>query len=307
MLNERRSFESLSPRGHYIRHANFLGEISPIATSLDRADASFDVVRGLAGDGTVSFRSANLPNHYLRHQNFRLVLSEFTPDDRLMHEDASFISDLGLTVTVWNSFRSYNYPKLYIRHQNFHLYVSEINQNSPELDRSDATFNPGNAFLAPPETIRLVEMANDKRIFQAPGTPFLRLDKRLVAVAQEHSQDLANHPGLWERLLNGYPGHYGSDNSTPEQRIQRVMGSAGTENVYIQWFWGGNTPPPSAQAAHDWWWYQSPPHKANLINSSHRSTGVGIATGSGNVPQGHDHAGERATFHYYTQVFHSSP
>ncbi|MGW4644548.1 AbfB domain-containing protein [Sphaerisporangium sp. NPDC004334] len=311
MLNERRSFESLQPRGNYIRHANGQGEISPIVSALDRADASFDVVEGLVGDPSyVSFRSANFPNHYLRHQNSRLILSEYAPGDRLMHEDASFMPVSGLLIPVWTSFRSYNVAhKLYIRHRNLHLYVSEINQNSPELDRSDATFNPINAFLEPPETIRLVEMANDKRIFNSPGPrpPFLRLDKRLVAVAQDHSQDLANHPGLWEKLLDGFPGHYGSDDSTPQQRIQSVMGSAGTENVYVQWFWGGDVPSPSAKAAHDWWWYESLPHKANLLNPNHRSTGVGIATGPGTVPQGHKHAGESATFHYYTQVFHSSP
>ncbi|MFI7709208.1 AbfB domain-containing protein [Nonomuraea sp. NPDC049480] len=309
MLNERHSFESLKPRDHHIRHANGLGEISRVVTALDRADASFDVVEGLIGaPGHVSFRSANFPNQYLRHQNFRVILSEYAPGDRLMHEDATFMSVDGLVLPLWRSFRSYNNPKLHIRHQNSHLYVSEINQSSPELDRSDATFLPVAPFVAPPETIRIVEMANDRRIFNSPGPrpPFLRLDKRLVDVAQEHSQDLANHPGLWERLLDGHPGHYGSDNSIPQQRIQRVMGSAGTENAYIQWFWGGNVPPPSAQAAHDWW-YQSPPHEANLLNPGHRSTGVGIATGAGRVPQGHDHAGEPATFHYYTQVFHSSP
>ncbi|WP_051751533.1 AbfB domain-containing protein [Streptosporangium amethystogenes] len=307
MLSERHSFEAMKPRGHYIRHANYLGEISRVASAVDRADASFDVVEGLAARAHVSFRSANLPNHYLRHQNFRLVLSEFTPGDRLMHEDATFMSVAGLVFPLWSSFRSYNYPKLYIRHRDFHLYVSEINANSPEPDRSDATFLPVDAFLAPPETIRIVEIANDRRIFNSSGPrpPFLRLDKRLVAVAQNHSQDLAGHPGLWERQLDGFPGHYGSDNSTPQQRIQMAMGSAGTENVYVQWFWGGNVPPPSARAAHDWWW-QSPPHRSNVLNPSHRSTGVGIATGQGRVPQGQAHAGEPATFHYYTQVFHSS-
>ena len=42
------SFESFNVRGHFLRHSDFHLFIAPIRTDLDRKDASFTMVRGLA-------------------------------------------------------------------------------------------------------------------------------------------------------------------------------------------------------------------------------------------------------------------
>ncbi|MBN3896083.1 MAG: AbfB domain-containing protein [Nostoc sp. NOS(2021)] len=51
------SIQSFNFPTFYIRHRNFLGEISPISSSLDRADATFRISPGLASSNCVSFES----------------------------------------------------------------------------------------------------------------------------------------------------------------------------------------------------------------------------------------------------------
>ncbi|PJN35679.1 hypothetical protein CG747_37440 [Streptomyces sp. CB02959] len=134
------------------------------------------------------------------------------------------------------------------------------------------------------------------------GLPQVEIDVRLVAAARAHSQDLANNPdragqsGLWRQVWNGFPGHVGSDGSTPPDRIERAVGSPGGENVYVGWF-SGNVTPPSPQDALNWW-VGEPSHKANILNPSHRHTGLGIAYGDGVSPDG-----VQLTYFYFTQDF----
>ncbi|WP_157878316.1 CAP domain-containing protein [Streptomyces torulosus] len=139
-------------------------------------------------------------------------------------------------------------------------------------------------------------LVKDARILHG-GCFGLRIDPRLAGVARAHSEDLAAHPGLWDKKTPaGYPGHYGSDGSLaegPNGRIARAVGSPGTENVFrgrIQ----GTALPPTPQTAFDAWWSSSG-HKANMLNCNHSTSGVGITFGQ-------DSGGWTA--YYYTQVFH---
>ncbi|MGF2039637.1 MAG: AbfB domain-containing protein [Nostoc sp. CmiVER01] len=121
----------------YIRHRNFFGEISPISSSLDRADARFTVRSGLASSNCVSFESSNFPGYYLRHQNFTIVLA---PNDNttLFKNDATFCIKPGLASLTNVSFQSYNFPTYYIRHKNFKLYIDPYSTDSVFFN--DATF-----------------------------------------------------------------------------------------------------------------------------------------------------------------------
>jgi uncharacterized protein YkwD len=143
---------------------------------------------------------------------------------------------------------------------------------------------------------RIYVLVKDVRIEQGRCTG-LGVDPRLVDVARAHSQDLASHPGLWEKKTpEGFPGHFGSDGSLPsgsEGRIARAVGSPGTENV-LRVRIRGNAAPPTHETAFNEW-KKSPPHWANLMNCNHRTSGVGIATGQD--PDGW-------TAYYFTQVFH---
>lgn len=135
------SMQSYNYQTHYIRHRNFLGEITPISSDLDRKDSAFRMVPGLADSRYISFESVNYPGYFLRHANYRLRLDR-NDNSPLFRADATFKRVPGLADRSWTSFESFNYPNHYIRHSGFHLYISTGNDG---LFRSDTTFRVGPA------------------------------------------------------------------------------------------------------------------------------------------------------------------
>jgi hypothetical protein len=83
------SFESVSKPGHYLRHQNYLLFLTTLSSDLDRADASFKQVAGLAGKG-YSYESFNFPNYFIRVSNGFLSIAART-EDATYNNDASFI------------------------------------------------------------------------------------------------------------------------------------------------------------------------------------------------------------------------
>lgn len=76
---------------HYLRHAGYRIRINANdGTDLFAADATFYIRPGLAGEGTVSFESANFPGHFIRHRNAQLWI------------DASDGSELFALDASWN-------------------------------------------------------------------------------------------------------------------------------------------------------------------------------------------------------------
>lgn len=138
------SIQSSNIPSSYIRHRNFIGEISPIVTNLDKADATFRKRPGLAFRGCVSFESTNFPGFYLRHQDFRIKLQK-NDNSALFRGDATFCIQPGLADSSKVSFRAYNLPNHYIRHRNFELFVDEENRDG--LLPADATFTITQPFL----------------------------------------------------------------------------------------------------------------------------------------------------------------
>ena len=128
-------FESYNYPGRYIRHRNYLGELTEVRSDLDRKDASFRQVAGLAGRCS-SFESVNFPGHYLRHQNYRIKLNRYENSD-LFRKDATFCLQRGLANPAYTSFESFNYPGHYIRHKNFLLYIE---RGQGDLFNKDTTF-----------------------------------------------------------------------------------------------------------------------------------------------------------------------
>jgi hypothetical protein len=140
------SLQSFNYPNTYIRHRDGLGFASEIHSRLDRKDASWYLVPGLAGDDTVSFRSVNYPNAFLRHQDGRLKLNDYEDSD-LFRNDASFKRVNGLARGGWMSFESVNYPDYFIRHRNGELWVER--NNGSELFAKDATFRILDPFFRP--------------------------------------------------------------------------------------------------------------------------------------------------------------
>ena len=123
---------------NFVRHRNGLGEMSPLASDLDRKDGSFRVVPGLAGPGTVSLESFNFPGSFLRHQNGRIKLDRFDASD-LFRKDASFVIQPG-AAGDGTTFRASNYPEHAIRHCSGHLFIDRNDKSNPACDPNDAVF-----------------------------------------------------------------------------------------------------------------------------------------------------------------------
>ena len=123
------------------RHRNSLGELTPIVSALDRADATFIARAGLGLEIAVSLESVNFPGHFLRHQDFRLKLHRNDGSD-LFRNDATFMYNDG---AAWEgnrgvSLESVNFPGHFIRHFNFQLWLAQ--SDGSEVFGNDATWQP---------------------------------------------------------------------------------------------------------------------------------------------------------------------
>jgi hypothetical protein len=135
------SFESFNYPGEYIRHQNYLGIKSIVASEPAKQSAIFRVVSGLAGNQcgnslSVSFELVNLPGYYLRHQNSRIKLNQ-ADGTNLFNNDATFCLRPGLADPKYSSFESSNYPTSYLTHTNGELWMRKGTDN---LFKADATF-----------------------------------------------------------------------------------------------------------------------------------------------------------------------
>jgi Alpha-L-arabinofuranosidase B (ABFB) domain len=131
-------FRSLNFRNHFIRHRNFLGELTPEDGPID--DFAFKLI---GRDGLVRMRSRNFPTRFLRHRDFRVHLEgPGDPNSQLFVQDSTFRMLRGLADPNGISFESVNVPGHFIRHRNFHLFLEP--RQSPNL-AADATFFQENA------------------------------------------------------------------------------------------------------------------------------------------------------------------
>ena len=127
-------FEALNPRGHFIRHRNFLGDV----TQKDRIadDFSFSLVRR-GNQGLVSLRAKNYPKLFLRHRDFRIHLEgPAGTNDQLFARDSSFFMERGMADENGVTFRSFNYRDHVIAHRDFQLFIVP---ETPEIGQQ-ATF-----------------------------------------------------------------------------------------------------------------------------------------------------------------------
>lgn len=104
--------------------------------------------------------------------------------------------------------------------------------------------------------VRVVQLINSERAAQ--GLPPLSIDSRLVQAARRHSQDMAT---------NNFFSHYGSDGSSPFDRIRDAGYSFRTAGETIA---GGYTSPESAVNG----WMNSSGHRAILLGN-YDDIGVG--------------------------------
>jgi GH43 family beta-xylosidase len=120
----------------YIRHYSYRARIEANVTNL--ADSQFRIVAGLAGGGTMSLESTNLPGYYLRHRNLEAWV-ERNDGSATFRNDASFFRRAGLADSAGASFESYNFPGSYLRHVGGSLL--HVQAVGDAAGRADATFH----------------------------------------------------------------------------------------------------------------------------------------------------------------------
>jgi len=153
------SLRSLNFPDRFIRHQNFLGELTPIVSELDKADATFSSINDFRVGTVAQIRPSNFSTMCLRHQDFRIKLHEFnppisgpnprpeTPEEQLLREDCTFTIRQGLADSAGVSFESINFPGRFIRHRDFHLFLEPADS---DLARRDATFLKAPPFIPEP-------------------------------------------------------------------------------------------------------------------------------------------------------------
>ncbi|MFC8850855.1 CAP domain-containing protein, partial [Micromonospora sp. NPDC057141] len=137
--------------------------------------------------------------------------------------------------------------------------ASRSNQRSSAPATPRVTAAPGVSAQAQ-EVVNLVNAERAKA-----GCSALKIDDKLMAAAQAHSQDQADNRKM---------SHDGSDGSDVGDRLDRVgyAWRAYGENVA----WNQQTPAAVMDA-----WMNSPGHRANILNCSFTEIGVGIASSNG--------------------------
>jgi uncharacterized protein YkwD len=116
-------------------------------------------------------------------------------------------------------------------------------------------------------TLCLLNAERDRR-----GLRDLRLNDRLSVAAQAHAGDMQRHD---------YFSHESRDGSSFVDRIRR----AGYLRRASSWFvgenlaWGAGRRRSTPRGIVDAW-MDSPPHRANILNSRFREIGVGVAPGA---------------------------
>ncbi len=235
------SLASLNYPDRSVRHRNFLGEITPIRTELDREDATFRVLPGLAGRGTVSLESINYPGHYLRHQDFRLRLQRLSTeaDKDLFRRDASFRVTAGLADSRGISLESLNFPDHFIRHRNFHLYLDK--NDDSRLFREDATFLVRQPFRLPAWTILVYLDADNNlepyglRDFEEMARVGSSADLNIVVQMDRHP-DYTAEAGDWDGTRRFLVIRDESPDTVPLAILgEQNMASTETLRDFVEW------------------------------------------------------------------------
>jgi hypothetical protein len=127
-------FRSFNYPRHFIRHRDFLGDLS---MKEGPAEEFLFAIVDRGGQDRVALRAKSFPM-FLRHRDFRMRLEGPTGStDRQFANDSTFLLVPGLADPSGISFESLNFRGRFIRHRDFHLFVEP--DDSPNL-APDATF-----------------------------------------------------------------------------------------------------------------------------------------------------------------------
>lgn len=151
-LPQQGSLKAVNPGldDHYLRHARgegWLNLINASSPDLDKADASFRLVPGLADPRCYSFEAGFIPGAFLRHANGRLRLDDNNSSE-LFKADATFCARTGLSNGTGVSFASFNFPDNYIRHINGEVWSAY--KGGAQWYENPANFEPDSSWHVTP-------------------------------------------------------------------------------------------------------------------------------------------------------------
>ncbi|WP_020666339.1 AbfB domain-containing protein [Amycolatopsis nigrescens] len=126
-VNARQSLRVTTPglTDRYARHLDGQGVTSVVtggSPALEKQDATWQLVPGLADPSCFSLRSVNYPGDYLRHRDSQLFKEPFA-DNAVYRADATWCARPGLNGTDV-SFESYNFPGEFLRHYQSRLWLA---------------------------------------------------------------------------------------------------------------------------------------------------------------------------------------
>lgn len=247
-----RSLQSVNYPNHFVRHRFFSGSLTQVSSDLDRMDATFRIVPGLAtpsGAGTaqyVSFEAWNYPGFFLVDENGGLVLRRRPTCDRDFDRLATFKQVAGLADTSAYSFESSLRAGRYIRHRNFGLFV-EAGQG--DLFKNDASFrltaprwDPFPSYLSLKRgnneylMVRWNETANEYRAVTGPlnseADRAAATFRKVPGLSEPQNTDLFSLEALMPEIVGGnvrtrsrpayYVRHQGFVLKATEQLLQRL-------------------------------------------------------------------------------------
>ncbi|MCK2237432.1 MULTISPECIES: AbfB domain-containing protein [unclassified Crossiella] len=114
------------------RHASGLGRIERIdanSPDLDKRDATWKIVPGLADPSCYSFESFNIPGAFLRHANYRIRLDD-NDNSATFKADATWCARTGLSAGGV-SFESFTFPERRLRHYSGELWLADNSGSRP--------------------------------------------------------------------------------------------------------------------------------------------------------------------------------
>lgn len=120
------------------------------------------------------------------------------------------------------------------------------------------------------DSAQLLSLINQARV--SSGLVPYAVSQTLTGAAQGHALDMAQHGVSL--------GHAGSDGSTPTQRIVRAGYPSYSWGSYVGENWAAYRTIQDSMNA----WMSDQPHRSNILSSTYREIGVGIALSSDGVP-----------------------
>jgi hypothetical protein len=218
------SFQSFNNAGHYLRHRNGRLILTPCTTELDRRDATFFPVAGLAGSGkaAVSLESLNYPGFFV-HRKGSEVWVDKRQDDNDYRTAATFRLDEPVAFKAINQPAGrWVLPTASLRAEEWRYTFVQPKEgwNTPEFDDSTWKVGPGGfGTWGPPQAVvRTIWNTPDIWLRRVATVPEERIKDVVLWLHHDDDADVYIN-GVLAAAATGYRTAYDYHPITPAARI----------------------------------------------------------------------------------------